>query len=359
MRLPRRVLFSLHGVLAFLLVAGFGFSLSAQSPAINSDSLPAKWNEAVTTLANKIAAASGAARTLALQMKNISSLNSMEASSIESALETELKQRGLRIVASTRAGAEVNITLSEGAEGFVWVAEIIRGDSRQVVMAATSKVLETAGRENQNGVILEKSLVWEQPDRFLDFAILPAEATGGSQRVLILEANRLAYYTFFNENWKFDRAIATSNVKVTTRDSLGFIGPEAQEAVLEGAQCGKDLSRPGGVTCVGKNPSVKFRISPSIEILGQAGDDATEIRLNCAGTGVALATGPGDWTQPDWIQAYLASPGRAQASGAPIQTEGPVTSLIWTGTPGEARAVVHNLKTGNYEGYIVTATCSH
>jgi hypothetical protein len=24
-----------------------------------------------------------------------------------------------------------------------------------------------------------------------------------------------------------------------------------------------------------------------------------------------------------------------------------------------ARAVVHNLKTGNYEAYIVTATCSH
>ena len=27
--------------------------------------------------------------------------------------------------------------------------------------------------------------------------------------------------------------------------------------------------------------------------------------------------------------------------------------------PSSARAVVYNLKTKNYEGYIVTATCSH
>lgn len=360
MRLPRRVLSSQHGVLAFLLLAGFVFSLSAQTPATNSDSLPPKWNEAVTTLAEKIAGASGMPRTLAIEMKNVSSLSSAEASSIESVLEAELKRRGIQIVTSMRAGAEVNITLSEGVQGFVWVAEIVRGDSRKVVMVPASKAFDSAGRENRSGVVLQKSVVWEQPGKFLDFAILPPDAADAPERLLILEADRLAYYLLADGKGTFDRAIAISRFSPVSRDMRqGFISPKAGKVILTGAQCTGELSHPESVTCVLMNPAIKMVIVPAIEIPGQEGDDATEIGLACAGNDVVLATGPGDWTKADWIQAYFASAGQAQATGTPVQMDGPVMSLVGGEESGKARAVVHNLKTGDYEAYSVTATCSH
>jgi hypothetical protein len=75
---------------------------------------------------------------------------------------------------------------------------------------------------------------------------------------------------------------------------------------------------------------------------------------------VVLATGKGDWTQADFVQAYeMDTSGRAAAvlTGSPVAFAGPVMALWWTGTNGGARAVVHNLKTGNYEAWVVTASC--
>ncbi len=74
-----------------------------------------------------------------------------------------------------------------------------------------------------------------------------------------------------------------------------------------------------------------------------------------------LASGTGDWTQPDSIQGYVSSDpqGQAVASGDPVAFDGPVVSLQPAGKEGSARAVARNLKTGNYEAYIVTATCSY
>jgi hypothetical protein len=55
-------------------------------------------------------------------------------------------------------------------------------------------------------------------------------------------------------------------------------------------------------------------------------------------------------------------------SGNPIQFDGPVVSLqTYDANPysyddpksNSARAVIHNLKTNNYEAYFVTATCVH
>ena len=74
-----------------------------------------------------------------------------------------------------------------------------------------------------------------------------------------------------------------------------------------------------------------------------------------------LGTGNGDWTQPDSIQGFeLANPqGQAVASGDPISMDGPIVSLSAPPDESDARAVVYNLKTKHYEGYVVTATCTH
>ena len=77
----------------------------------------------------------------------------------------------------------------------------------------------------------------------------------------------------------------------------------------------------------------------------------------CGGDTVAIATGDGDWTEPDSMQGLLLETYASSGvpSGSPIKFDGPV--MVMSGG-GNLRAIVRNLKTGNYEGYIVTANCS-
>jgi hypothetical protein len=87
----------------------------------------------------------------------------------------------------------------------------------------------------------------------------------------------------------------------------------------------------------------------------------TVIPGSCRDEMILFYTGEGDWTQADFIQGYLmkAIPLPMVPSGGATQFDGPVISLQPDIETSAARAVVHNLKTGNYEAYIVTATCSH
>jgi hypothetical protein len=90
-----------------------------------------------------------------------------------------------------------------------------------------------------------------------------------------------------------------------------------------------------------------------------AGGDALQLDTQCDGRPLILSTGSGDWTQPDSIQAFVAADGQATPSGNLVETPGPVTAFYAHGAEGGARAVVHNLQTGDYEAYFVSASCSH
>ena len=66
-------------------------------------------------------------------------------------------------------------------------------DERQVAIVAVAKPANDVGREAKDSLILDKKLIWEQPDTFLDFALLPPSA-GISPTLLILEPSRLNFY---------------------------------------------------------------------------------------------------------------------------------------------------------------------
>jgi hypothetical protein len=89
---------------------------------------------------------------------------------------------------------------------------------------------------------------------------------------------------------------------------------------------------------------------------GSETGEAVLLKADCGDAQTALASGNGDWSQPDTLRGYLLRKKSATASGAALDFDGPVLALT-AGADGEARAVVLNLKTGNYEGYSVSATC--
>lgn len=335
---------------------------SAQSEQrVASPGLPAAWNDGVKALAEKIVATVKPSRTVALEVKNISSLGPADVEVILAALETELQTAGLRIVPG---GADVQVTLSENTNGYVWVSETPRNTKREdppkVAIVSISKVARISTEGKTESLALSKRLVWQQSTEFLDFLMVERPTTVMFSFLMILEPDRLVYYRSTTPQWQLWQTIPFPHVGHGNRDFQGRISTSFQKVWGPGGECSGDLGDPTTVKC-----------SPTITILAGAhvgvtipGHEMYQGELlseRCGDKSVVLVSGNGDWTQPDSLQGYFFSDvvnPNAVPSGAPIEFDGPIMSMQ-ADDRESARVIVRNLKTGNYEGYVVTATCNH
>ena len=142
-----------------------GASLPQLEQRVTSPSLPAAWNDGVKALAEKIAAAVKPSRAISLAIKNISSLGASELEAVRAALETELTGRGLQLGS---AGARVEVTLSENVEGYVWVAEVGKDNTRLAGLVQVAKFKELSSRLEPIPVI-QRRIVWRDNNQVLDF----------------------------------------------------------------------------------------------------------------------------------------------------------------------------------------------
>ena len=360
MRPSRRLSISLC-----LLNSLFALSLFAISPArlAAGQVAPPQWGDKLRELAAKVAALAAPAARINLTVSNLSSLGADDIGTIQSALKTQLASRGFRFVNSDSADVTVQVTLAEGDAGYVIVAQVRRSENEQVAMFTVPRGAQSA--ERAGGVMLNAKLIWQQAAQILDFA-LPARADNSQNTMAVLDPGRLAFYARAQSQWQFVREF-DSESGPASRDWRGRIdlsqGAAAGDARWPRTECKGDFTQPATVNCQLATRSGETWISGDLQapFAPPGGGDAVSVGLQCGMYPVALATGGGDWTQPDVVQAYeirAASTGGAVASGDPINFDGPVTS-IWPGaTQGTARAVVHSLRTGNYEAYVVTATCN-
>jgi hypothetical protein len=91
--------------------------------------------------------------------------------------------------------------------------------------------------------------------------------------------------------------------------------------------------------------------------LGMWGSDVAAIESSCGSGHQILATGVGDWTERDTVQAYQVDGAGAVAVSVPLELPGPVTAL-WTASDARrAAAVVRSLITGKYEAYSLAISC--
>ncbi len=88
------------------------------------------------------------------------------------------------------------------------------------------------------------------------------------------------------------------------------------------------------------------------------GSDITRIGGGCVNDTAILATGGLDYTNTDQMQIFQITDRRLDAVGSASEVSGPINSLHHSGSD-PVRAVVHNLKTGNYEAYEITLACDH
>jgi hypothetical protein len=339
----------------------------ARVPSPAAASPPIAWEDEMRDLAAEIAKLAPPPARINLLVNNISSLTPEEVAPIQAALRTQLANHGVRFGNGDAADTPVQVTLSEGIEGYVAVAQVKRNGTEQVAMVTVPRGVKSAPRAG--GVVLDAKLIWQQSAQILDFA-LPAAQPGEQTLLAVLEPTRLVFYSQGLADWQFARGVDSDSAWVT-RDWRGHIdlsqvaeqGPNAGDARWQKNECKGDFEHPNTVTCTVNERTGDAWIAGNVRapFTPPGGGDVVSIALQCRAHPVALATGGGDWTQADFIQGYelLGGPSQAaSASGNAINFSGPITAIWPAGAPGTARAIVHNLQTGNYEAYLVTATCS-
>jgi hypothetical protein len=344
------------------------FSQTPQTPRTPAPAATApsiEWEDGLRDLAGLIAKIVPAPARVEVAVNNISSLTPEEVAPIESALKTQLANRGLH-TGNGVAEASVTVTLSEGVEGYVAVAQVKRNSDEQTTMVTVPHSVKSAPRAG--GVVLDAKLIWQQPGEILDFA-LPTAADNSQDILAVLEPARLVFYSRVQTQWQFLRQFESESA-YATRDWRGHIDI-SQSSGLSTApgdarwprhECKGDFLQPNSVDCEDSDHTAEAWISGNLHapFVPPGEGDAVSLTLQCRAHAVALATGGGDWTQADFIQGYevLGGAGGAMASGNPLNFGGPVTAIWPAVVPGTARAIVHNLQTGNYEAYVVTASCN-
>ena len=363
--------------LAFLtavFLLGVSSGVRAQTPSF----LPKSWDDAVSQLAGKVASSLSPSVAIELSFENASSLDSASAGAIESLMRSALESHSFHVAKpgaiAAKAPARVIFTLSESATSYVWAVRIVgdapNSESIPPAVVAVAKLDSLGSGSPSEYVSLEKRLVWKQPGEFLDFALLQRPATGGPA-LLVLDISRLAVYEMTGSEWQVSHASPIPQTALASRDRWGQIELGNSTFRIAGRDCTGEPDLTGTIHCR------ETRTAESLLSRGKTGSSpvaagngvGTAISETCNGQAIFLGSGDSDWTQPDAVQAYLndgasatprsAATSTAVSSGSPLPFPGPILSLHSDADSNSARAVIHNLKTGDYEAYIVTATCSH
>jgi len=355
----RRFLPLLRTILLSLLAAGAGGVSFAQAQQQEQGSLPAKWNEAVQALAERIFAELGTSSRVFLEVNNISSLSAADSAAILHEFENDLRERRVRPASAASTDSRVRVTLSENLEGYVWVAEVHKVGADQTFLQAVPRPSPGTDKTPDGSLTLSKKLIWEQPERILDFKLISNSGAAFST-LAVLGSEQLSIYRGAEAGWKLWRAIPVPHKSPFPREGEGFFETEGSAADLPEARCTGDFEQPEKIECAPwKQKTIPS--DPDLKIRGHEGAAGAILWDKCGTSSIVLASGTGDWTEPDTLQGFLFAHAQDDAapSGNPIRFDGPVLSVYREGRESAARAVVRNLRTGNYEAYLVQAACSH
>ena len=346
-------------------------------------------------------------------MKNISSLPPSRVAEVQRAVESELRRRGVGLVEPERAIDQARVTLSENSTGYLWVAEIGHDDSWDVVMV---QVPAQAPVEHSPATLsLRRSPLWSQPDPMLDVA---STADGG---LLVLGRDSVSLYRVQDRKWQLASSAPLTHALPWPRDLRGRLALQEDgsfRAYLPGQQCTGTIQPQlnlacqksddpwplshevnaffssrrnfftGAVKLAGSSQTGDFGPFYSAAIFPQGergfwivaftdgsaklinargevitafnawGSDVAGIASDCGSGWQVLATRATDSTLPDSLTAYEIVNRDAVEAAPPLEFAGPITAL-WNPLDGRsATAIAHNLRTGDYEAFSVSAVCS-
>lgn len=385
-----------------------------------STALPgSNWTGPTRELTSKISALTGPG-AVSLSVENRSSLTLGEVNGITAELRAQLEAAGMRIVAGDQAAANIQLTVSENIQDYVWVARIQQGETAAAIaMVSVPRSLPLAAVNESSPMAIAKIPLWSQANQILDVSVIDSPP-----RLIILEPEGIALYSRLNSGqWQQDREFPISHVQPWPRDLRGRLllrKDHLFDAYLPGVLCsatsgsstfyvhcnqsddpwplGGDVSAlnaffsptrnfftgvltPG----IGQQRAVSAFYSAAPMARGNYvlwllaavdgkvhavdgmtdltlsdstwGSDIASVKSTCGLGWQVLASANSDGNRADSVRAYQFPDRDPVAASEAIAMSGPVVAL-WTEQSGtSAVAVARNLRTGQYEAFRLAISC--
>jgi len=378
--------------------------------------LAADWQAAAGQLAQRIAGITGPGAA-AMTVVNRSSLTAAETDEIRRKLLSELAVYGVQASASEQAASNVQVSLSQNLQDYLWVAEIRQGTSEPVViMLSVSGEGEGTSQSATAPLSIRKSTIWSGHERILDLAVI----SGTPSHMIVLEPEQIELYRMQNGNWQMEQSLPLIHVRPWPRDLRGHLilrKDHLFDAYLPGVYCRSSTAAPLTVNCDDSDdpwpltgnpgdPRAFFSstrnfftgaLSPGIQkqtsgptfysaaalprgqytlwvfsgvdgrihlldgisdqVLPQItwGSDIASVRSGC-GAGWQLLVTSGDNSPADEVRAIEILDREPVVVGTPIEFEGYITAL-WPADETTAIAISQNPETGKYEVYTLSIDC--
>lgn len=374
----------------------------------------ADYAQPAAQLARDIVAITGPGAA-SMSYRNQSSLPPDQIEFVRRAIENQLRTAGVRIGAPASAAADIRVTFSENAQGYVWVAEVQQGNDVKVAIVAAERQATSAAPGRASAMSLRKTLLWSQPTQILDAMVL----TAGSEPIMIvLDPSGVTLLKKVGSSWQSQQQIGIPRENAWPRDLRGRLVPSRDhffDVYLPGTICSSNAGPTLTLTChagddpwpiapgeaaffsptrnfftgvvtpaVGKQGSVApfysaaglprlrytlwvfARTDGSVHALDSmndiplrivSGSDIAAVNSGCGAGSQLLATGNADATSPDMLRAFeIADRDPVEVANA-NDFSGPITALWQAADAHTALIVVHNLKTGNYDAFELAITC--
>jgi len=198
----------------------------------------ADWNNAEQQLARKIVAVTGPG-AVAMTVDNRSSLSKRDADIVRDGLRSALESLGLRFVKPEQSAATLNISLSENASSYVWVAQIRQSAGEAAVaMVSVPRPPGTARAQESAPLTVRKTLLWSQEQPILDVAVL--EESAAPTHIAVLDADKVSLYRMQSGTWQLEQALVIAHTRPWPRDLRGRLIPAKDhllDVYLPGVNC--------------------------------------------------------------------------------------------------------------------------
>ena len=305
-------------------------------------------------LAQKIAGALTSQEVVAIEVRNLSSLTLSEAAQVEQTLKSELSNRGVHPPSNGSVSGRIVVTLSENVKSQVWTAEIRQGDESRTVLLVVPHSNTAPSSPMTLPVLIGSERFWVGPQRIVDAAT--TVAPNGDQLVVALVPDALVIRNVREgSEIKIDvpLGISTSELREPT-GTLSLVGNSVD--VQHGPRiCKVSLDTHAVIECQDFHGETRPDYAPSIK----GGKATLPAPTNCTGgRGMPwFVTGTGDDTQSDFLEIVAPQDLESTIVSNQLNFPGPVLAIHGGTGDSPFRAIVKNLRTGNYEAYRLSISC--
>lgn len=375
-------------------------------------------DDAARDLARQVVSAVGLREPVFVAVRNLSALGAGEVAEVRRTLEAELRSQGMRLL-DRQGNPEVSVTLTENLSRYLVVAELRRGEERQVLITSAGRQTAPANVAPAASMVIEKKLVWEQEQPILDVAFTanPGEPAG----LLVLDPEKITLYAWSENRWQARQSQAVPAGRPWPRDPRGrlMVNAAAFQAYLPGMLCrgltqpalsmeckdsedgwpldsgtrllglaglapghnyfdGRLVTAPGGprrIPAFFSAAAVEEQGTPLWLFAGvdgrthlysatwepagtvtQWGSDLAGLDAPCGSGHQVLATQPGEASEPDTVQAFEMVHREAIPASPTVSLPGPVTAL-WPAGRASAFAISRDPDTRRYAAFRLSLAC--